>query len=885
MKINMPVTNNEVTLDDSKTIVSKTDLKGAITYVNPYFIEISGFSEVECIGKNQNIVRHPDMPPVAFQDLWETIKSGNPWIGTVKNRCKNGDFYWVEANVTPIFQNGSIVEYMSIRTKPSRQQIADAEKLYQNINSGHAELKATGVSKILEKITNTTLMKKFLTLMILMVSILAGIGTYVVNDFNLIQSQWDYYQSHAEKRQHLLIEMRSHFGYVGVIHHFKNYILRDGDKKYLDRFEQSYSALQKNLDNYLKLDDILEKERNDIDDIKAIANQYQQAISIAKTMFSNRVSIQEIDKKIKINDSVAINALENLQRNYEQAATTIKQSITKEIKDAKLNMIMMGCIAMLFVFASLYWALNRGILSRLEGTIRSLRSIMEGNFKEWIDISRNDEIGDVTRALKSMQIKIGFDIDEATQRLHEGYRIQTALDNVSTNVMIANEKRDIIYMNTSVMGMFKIAQSDIQKDLAHFHVDKLMGASIDSFHKNPAHQKQLLEKLQSTYSTTIKIGGRTFDLVANSVKNETGESLGSVVEWNDRTEDVAIEEEVEMIVRSAANGDFNQRIEMANKQGFYQTISQLINHLVDAVDDPIKECVRVTTSLSKGDLTNKMEGEYSGEFARLQEAMDSSMGKLLEMVVDIRTSAIHFNTATSEIAQGNTNLSQRTEEQASSLEETAATMEEMTSTVKQNADNATMANELSVDTRHLAEKGGSVVGDAIKAMSGINESSRKIADIIGVIDDIAFQTNLLALNAAVEAARAGDQGRGFAVVAAEVRALAQRSAEAAKEIKSLIQDSVMRVDEGSIMVNQSGETLKEIIGAVKKVSDIIGEIAAASLEQSNGIDEVNKVVMQLDEVTQQNAAVVEQAASASEAMEDQANELSNMMEFFNTGEN
>jgi methyl-accepting chemotaxis protein len=238
-----------------------------------------------------------------------------------------------------------------------------------------------------------------------------------------------------------------------------------------------------------------------------------------------------------------------------------------------------------------------------------------------------------------------------------------------------------------------------------------------------------------------------------------------------------------------------------------------------------------------------------------------------------------------EISKGNTNLSQRTEEQASSLEETASSMEEMTSTVKQTADNAGQANQLAMAARQQAEKGGSVVGAAVTAMSGINAASKKIADIIGVIDEIAFQTNLLALNAAVEAARAGEQGRGFAVVATEVRNLAGRSATAAKEIKALIQDSVARVDEGSKLVDESGQTLEEIVGAVKKVTDIVAEIAAASREQSSGIEQVNKAVMQMDTTTQQNAALVEEAAAASQAIVEQAQALNSLVSRYNVGDN
>jgi methyl-accepting chemotaxis protein len=257
---------------------------------------------------------------------------------------------------------------------------------------------------------------------------------------------------------------------------------------------------------------------------------------------------------------------------------------------------------------------------------------------------------------------------------------------------------------------------------------------------------------------------------------------------------------------------------------------------------------------------------------------------MMGLVQQIKMSAAEVKTGAEEISRGNLNLSQRTEHQASSLEETASSMEQMTATVRQTADNAGQANQLALAARKQAEKGGNVVGAAVKSMAGINGASKKIADIIGVIDEIAFQTNLLALNAAVEAARAGEQGRGFAVVATEVRNLAGRSATAAKEIKALIRDSVTRVEEGSKLVDESGKMLEEIQAAVKKVTDIVAEIASASREQSAGIDQVNKAVMNMDQTTQQNAALVEQAAAASQAIVEQAQALNQMISDYNVGE-
>ncbi|MBK9131983.1 MAG: Tar ligand binding domain-containing protein [Gammaproteobacteria bacterium] len=302
--------------------------------------------------------------------------------------------------------------------------------------------------------------------------------------------------------------------------------------------------------------------------------------------------------------------------------------------------------------------------------------------------------------------------------------------------------------------------------------------------------------------------------------------------------------------------------------------------LVRAIVNPLNEAVRVAHDIANGDLTKSIQVRTRDETGKLLGAMKQMSMKLAEMVGKVSEASVSVATGAREIAAGNINLSQRTEEQASSLEETASSMEELTSTVKQNADNARQANQLANAAREVAEKGSDVVARAMNAMQDINASSKKVEDIIGVIDEIAFQTNLLALNAAVEAARAGEQGRGFAVVAAEVRNLAQRSATSAKEIKDLISDSVRKVDDGAHLVDQSGKTLEEIVSSVKKVTDIVAEIAAASQEQSSGIEQVSKAVMQMDEMTQQNAALVEQASAASRSMEEQATVMSDLMTRF-----
>ncbi|MEW6590600.1 MAG: methyl-accepting chemotaxis protein, partial [Pseudomonadota bacterium] len=302
--------------------------------------------------------------------------------------------------------------------------------------------------------------------------------------------------------------------------------------------------------------------------------------------------------------------------------------------------------------------------------------------------------------------------------------------------------------------------------------------------------------------------------------------------------------------------------------------------LIRAITRPLDEAVRLARSVANGDLTQRIDVRSQDEIGQLMQALKDMNAALVRVVGQVRAGVDTVATASNQIASGNLDLSSRTEEQASSLEETASSMEELTSTVKQNAENARQANQLVVSTADVAVKGGEVVGQVVDTMASIKESSRKIADIIGVIDGIAFQTNILALNAAVEAARAGEQGRGFAVVASEVRNLAQRSAGAAKEIKALIEDSVGKVEAGGQLVDEAGHTMEEIVASVKRVTDIMSEIAAASQEQSSGIEQVNQAISQMDDVTQQNAALVEEAAAAAESLQDQATKLAEAVSVF-----
>ena len=529
----------------------------------------------------------------------------------------------------------------------------------------------------------------------------------------------------------------------------------------------------------------------------------------------------------------------------------------------------------------------RSLVGSMRGAVNVANDVANGKLDGHIDVTRGDEVGELMRALQRMQRDLRERIESDAAVARENLRIRTALDYSSTGVYITNDQLEIVYANRALQSLltqhaegavtvfptFDPSEPVEGKHVNYLEIDgRVDNTVLADLDKNGVHRREL------------KLGEAQVAQIISLIRDVNGNVVGNVCEWRDRTVEARVEREVEAVIARAAVGDLSTRITTDGKEGFFLSLAQQMNGLLDTNAGTIAEISKLLSALSDGDLTVRMEGDFQGVFAQMRDDANATAERLTGIVSRIKQSSVSINAAASEIASGNGDLSQRTEQQAANLEETAASMEELTSTVRQNAESARQANQLAQGAAGVAQQGGEVVSEVVTTMTQIEQSSRKIADIISVIDGIAFQTNILALNAAVEAARAGEQGRGFAVVASEVRTLAQRSAAAAKEIKTLIDDSVGKVNDGSALVRKAGTTMGEIVASVQRVTDIMAEISAASMEQSSGIEQVNQTVTQMDETTQQNAALVEEATAAARSMEEQAVHLADVVSVFRIDE-
>lgn len=658
MRNNQPITGIEYHMREDQSLISRTDTKGKITYVNQDFIEMSGFSPDELLGAPHNIVRHPDMPEEAFEDLWRTLKAGESWTGMVKNRRKNGDHYWVLANATPIWENGTVIGYTSVRTAPSRAQIEATDKIYARFKEGRAsgwcikkgKAVRTGIIGKIAGLGDLHVKGKLVAVVSLLCALLVGIGVLGLSGMKASnQGLRTVYDDRVVPLAQLDLIVRL-FGQ--------------------SRISVAQAAVTQNpaLAN------------------AAVADVESKLPAIAKTWNDYMATYLTPEEK-KIADQFSIDQTAFIEQSLKPTIAALKSGNFDEAKHLAVEV--------------------------MNAKFVPVKSGMDALIKLQVDVSAQE-----------------------TEKAQAHYE----------------QTRNIVIFTTSVGILFALF-------LTYF--------------------------------------------------------------------------------------------------------------LLRSIVQPLKDAVDVAKQIAAGNLTAEITAQSHDEIGQLLHALNVMNKSLANIISGVRANTESISSAAGQIAVGNTDLSQRTEEQASTLQETASSMEELTSTVKHNADNSQQATKIVHAARDIAVQGGEAMGEVVNTMSSIADSSKKITDIISVIDGIAFQTNILALNAAVEAARAGEQGRGFAVVASEVRSLAQRSAAAAKEIKDLIGDSVSKVESGSKQVSDARHTMDQIVEAVKRATEIMNDISNASAEQSNGIFQVSQAVMQMDEVTQQNSALVEEAAAAAESLQSQ----------------
>jgi methyl-accepting chemotaxis protein len=1016
MRTNLPVTGKEILLDDKTMIVSKTDLKGRITYVNKDFLDISGFAEQELIGEPHNIVRHPDMPPEAFQDLWDTLQQGRPWVGYVKNRCKNGDHYWVEAHAAPIWEGGQVSGYMSVRRKPARDKVEAAEQAYKLFREGKAKglvirdgwVHSNGLfARLMAKLGRASVSTKMMLGSALATIAIMGATTIFLGNhlgasleaqgitdlkqnLSLIKGMVEVRATAMRRDTTRLNDVFATYypdafslesgAEVPVLKHGKNTLNQRYDE--VDRFTEVTKAVAtvfvRKGEDFIRIATSVKNEKGERAVGTLLAKDHpgrakllagERFVGLAKLFdkdyFTSYLPVKDKDgqvvgvlfvgvdvtteipalkqhiKAVKVGqtgyfyvlDGRPGNDLGTLLVHPAKEGTNILTAkdaagheFIREIMEKKQGVIrypwanaelgdtqarekvvvydtfedwhwtigggtyldefeslsrtmqrFMWVIALIVVIVTvgvIYWLIRTQVRNPLhDQVLPAFRALSAGRYDNALDTARHDEIGMVMQGLETMQNRLGFEVAESKRKSDEMTRVTIALDCVGTPVRIADAKGTVIYANNALFETLRRIEPVLKQQNPAFSVGTFVGSSIGNLYADPQAALARLAGLTSTVQTEMEIGGRTYRVVTSPVTNSNGERLGSVGEWLDRTDEIAVEREVSNIVENASRGNLDDRISLDGKSGFFAVLSERINGLLKTTHEALQGTSDVLGRVARGDLTQQIDRDYEGIFGQLKGDTNTTVERLREVVGRIKEATEAINTAAQEIAAGNQDLSSRTEEQASSLEETASSMEQLNATVKQNAESARQANELAGTSNEIATRGGQMVKQVVETMTGIQTSSKKIADIVGVIDSIAFQTNILALNAAVEAARAGEQGRGFAVVATEVRNLAQRSATAAKEIKLLIAESVDKVESGAQLVHEAGSTMDEVVSSFQQVARLVVDISNASREQSSGIEQVTQAVSQMDEVTQQNAALVEEAAAAAESLEEQAQGL------------
>jgi methyl-accepting chemotaxis protein len=607
---------------------------------------------------------------------------------------------------------------------------------------------------------------------------------------------------------------------------------------------------------------LFKAKNNNKDDTSKKLEQYHASVGTMSNILRNITQL--------VNLSFAANT-STLSMQAKQARSEFETGIYKWASAVTLVMLI---LLSLLVHERLTKPMNRLAAAMRKARRGDLNVVVSDN-------NRRDEIGTMARVLvRYIEAGKADEVKQQQERVlaNENLRVRMALDSVTGCVMIIDTQGKLVYVNNALVDKFKAEEVQFSESVPNFNANNLLNTNITSLLTDPLHQN--LSSLTSTHKSNVDFSALTFSIEINPVVNGEGSRLGCILEWEDLTEEIDAERQIESLISKALDGDLKARIDSNSFAGFQLVVAKGINRMLDTVIEPVNETQRVLEAMAGGNLSVHMEGSYKGEYARLQTSLTTTLNKFNEAVSKIRNAGNEISVRSHEISNSNMSLSNSTTEQAISLEQTATSIEELTATVQQNADSAGQADEIAKATSEAASSSGKIAEQTAQAMLEISASSKQIAEIVSVIDNIAFQTNLLALNASVEAARAGEQGRGFAVVAQEVRNLAQRSADAAKDIKQLIEVSVDKIQVGTDLAQKSAVSMGQIVDTITQVSSIVTEIAGASKEQSEGILQVNKAIEQIDQITQRNAAQVEETAAATDSMRQHSDEMMSLMEFF-----